>query len=73
MLQLLAAVIAAANGEVFSSASDLREVFLLERELVGILQDYAKKLESRLGLINNYLEASQNVRPSNKAVSRTHA
>jgi hypothetical protein len=47
-----------ASGEVFSSASDLKEVFHLERELVGILHGYAKKLESRLGMINEYLDVS---------------
>ena len=53
-------IISPTSSEVFSSASDLRQVFMLERELVDILQSYATKLESRLGLINNYLEARSN-------------
>ena len=34
------------------------EVFRLERELVGILNGYARKLEARLGMINTYLDVS---------------
>ena len=34
------------------------EVFRLERELVGIMNGYARKLEARLGMINSYLEVS---------------
>ena len=36
------------------------EVFRLERELVGILNGYARKLEARLGMINTYLDVSMN-------------
>ena len=37
------------------------EVFRLERELVGILNGYASKLEARLGMINTYLSVSMNI------------
>ena len=42
-------------GEVYSSASDMREVFHLEKDLVHILDEYASKLTSKLDRINNYL------------------
>ena len=45
-----------ASGEVYSSASDMKEVFRLERELVSIMDGFATKLQSKLDKINAYLE-----------------
>ena len=45
-----------AAAEVFSSASDMKEVFRLERELVSIMDGFASKLQSKLNKINSYLE-----------------
>ena len=45
-----------ASAEVFSSASDMKEVFRLERELVSIMDGFASKLQSKLNKINSYLE-----------------
>ena len=46
------------NSEVYSSASDMREVFHLEKDLVSILDGYASKLTTKLDRINNYLKVS---------------
>ena len=48
----------AVHCEVYSSASDMREVFHLEKDLVQILDGYASKLTSKLDRINNYLKVS---------------
>ena len=45
-----------ASAEVFSSASDMKEVFRLERELVSIMDGFASKLQTKLNKINSYLE-----------------
>ena len=45
-----------ANGEVYSSASDMASIFNLEKELVDIMNSYANKLETKLSRINSYLE-----------------
>ena len=45
-----------ASAEVFSSASEMKEVFRLERELVSIMDGFASKLQSKLNKINSYLE-----------------
>ena len=47
-----------ASAEVFSSASDMKEVFRLERELVSIMDGFASKLQSKLNKINSYLEVT---------------
>eukprot|EP00095_Tigriopus_kingsejongensis_P007522 snap_masked-scaffold103_size370364-processed-gene-2.2 protein:Tk07522 transcript:snap_masked-scaffold103_size370364-processed-gene-2.2-mRNA-1 annotation:"hypothetical protein DAPPUDRAFT_22132" len=44
-----------AQAEVYSSASDMKTVFGIETDLVDILDKYAKKLESKLERINNYM------------------
>merc|ERR1711981_916188 len=46
----------ACSAEVYSSASDMKEVFRLERELVSIMDGFASKLQSKLNKINSYLE-----------------
>ena len=46
------------NGEVYSSASEMVEVFKLERELVSIMDGFANKLQTKLDKINAYLEVS---------------
>ena len=48
--------VAPGNGEVYSSAADMMEVFKLERELVGIMDNFAAKLQKKLDKINSYLE-----------------
>jgi len=45
-----------ASAEVFSSASEMKEVFRLERELVSIMDGFASKLQTKLNKINSYLE-----------------
>ena len=55
-------VVVASNlvqGEVYSSASDMKGVFQLEREMVGILGGYASKLHAKLNRINDYLQVSK--------------
>ena len=47
------------HGEVYSSASEMIEVFKLERELINIMDGFALKLQSKLDKINAYLEVSQ--------------
>ena len=42
--------------EVYSSASNMRTVFNIERELVDILDGYAQKLEKKLAKINSYMK-----------------
>lgn len=44
------------HGEVYSSASEMIEVFKLERELINIMDGFALKLQSKLDKINAYLE-----------------
>ena len=46
------------HGEVYSSASEMIEVFKLERELINIMDGFALKLQSKLDKINAYLEVS---------------
>ena len=53
---LLAVNSAVARGEVYSSASDMKEIFRLERELVSIMSGFASKLQSKLNNINSYIE-----------------
>ena len=50
--------VAPGNSEVYSSAADMMEVFKLERELVGIMDNFAAKLQKKLDKINSYLEVS---------------
>lgn len=45
-----------AKCEVYSSASNMRTVFNIERELVDILDGYAQKLEAKLAKINGYMK-----------------
>ena len=47
-----------ASAEVFSSASEMKEVFRLERELVSIMDGFASKLQKKLNKINSYLEVT---------------
>ena len=47
-----------ASAEVFSSASEMKEVFRLERELVSIMDGFASKLQTKLNKINSYLEVT---------------
>ena len=47
------------HGEVYSSASEMIEVFKLERELINIMDGFALKLQSKLDKINAYLEVSR--------------
>eukprot|EP00094_Tigriopus_californicus_P009767 TCALIF_09416-PA protein Name:"Similar to P4HA2 Prolyl 4-hydroxylase subunit alpha-2 (Gallus gallus)" AED:0.25 eAED:0.25 QI:0/0.66/0.5/1/1/1/10/0/816 len=42
--------------EVFSSASDMQMVFAVERDIVDILSQYSKDLETKLNRIQSYLE-----------------
>ncbi len=44
------------RAEVYSSASDMKQVFQLEREMVGILGGFASKLHAKLNRINDYLK-----------------
>ena len=53
---LLLLLVGVSSGEVFSSASDMRAVFSIERDLVDILEKYALKLEERLARINAYMQ-----------------
>ena len=55
-MSILLAVNSAARGEVYSSASDMKEIFRLERELVSIMSGFASKLQSKLNNINSYIE-----------------
>jgi hypothetical protein len=48
--------IAVIRAEVYSSASDMKQVFQLEREMVGILGGFASKLHAKLNRINDYLK-----------------
>ena len=51
--------VAPGNSEVYSSAADMMEVFKLERELVGIMDNFAGKLQRKLDKINSYLEVKK--------------
>jgi hypothetical protein len=44
------------RAEVYSSASDMKQVFQLEREMVSILGGFASKLHAKLNRINDYLK-----------------
>ena len=44
-------VVMPTNCEVFSSVSDMKAVFQLERNLVGELLNYAEKLQRKLNRI----------------------
>ena len=46
------------RAEVYSSASDMRSIFQLERDIVDIIAGYADRLEQKLQRINNYLAVS---------------
>ena len=48
---LLSMVVIQTYGEVFSSVSDMQEIFQLERNLVGELLNYAEKLQGKLNRI----------------------
>ena len=52
-------LVAPGNSEVYSSAADMMEVFKLERELVGIMDNFAAKLQRKLDKINSYLEVNK--------------
>ena len=48
---LLSLIVIQTYGEVFSSVSDMQEIFQLERNLVGELLNYADKLQRKLNKI----------------------
>ena len=51
LIMLLTVIIKPSSGEVFSSVSDMQDVFKLERNLVGELLNYAEKLKRKLAKI----------------------
>ena len=65
-------LVAPGNSEVYSSAADMMEVFKLERELVGIMDNFAAKLQRKLDKINSYLEVNRTDKKLNstKSVSK---
>jgi len=44
-----------AQGEVFSSVTDMQRVFKLERDLVEVMLEFAQKTETKLNKIKKYL------------------
>ena len=60
-------LVAPGNSEVYSSAADMMEVFKLERELVGIMDNFAAKLQRKLDKINSYLEVNKTDKKLNSA------
>ena len=50
-LLLVTVMVMPSYGEVFSSVSDMQAVFMLERNLVGELLNYAEKLQGKLDRI----------------------
>jgi len=60
-------------GEVYSSASEMVEVFKLERELVSIMDGFANKLQTKLDKINAYLEEFEEVVQERKNVPTEEA
>jgi len=57
------------QGEVYSSASDMMQVFGLERELVTIINGFANKLQGKLDRINSYLEEFDEVMKERRRTS----
>ena len=55
---LFALALPVMRAEVYSSASDMKQVFQLEREMVSILGGFASKLHAKLNRINDYLKVS---------------
>ena len=60
--------VAPGNSEVYSSAADMMEVFKLERELVGIMDNFAGKLQKKLDKINSYLEVKKTLEGQKETV-----
>ena len=71
-LILLASISRLGNGEVYSSASDMKEVFRLERELVSIMNNFAHKLQNKLEKINSYLEVRNLIHTGSNNVTTFH-
>ena len=47
------------RGEVYSSASDMKNIFEMEADLAHILDSYSNTLQDRLDRINKYIEVNQ--------------
>ena len=44
------------RGEVFSSASDMKNIFHMEVDLANSLNTYAMKMQAKLDRINGYIQ-----------------
>ena len=44
------------TGEVYSSASDMKNIFRMEMDLADSLSEYAKKTQAKLDRVNKYIE-----------------
>ena len=47
------------RGEVYSSASDMKNIFAMEADLTHILDSYSNSLQAKLDRINKYIEVNQ--------------
>ena len=47
------------RGEVYSSASDMKNIFEMEADLAHILDSYSNTLQAKLDRINKYIEVNQ--------------
>lgn len=54
----LALCLVGTRAEVYSSATDMKSIFELERDLAEIISGYAFKLEQKVQRINRYLMVS---------------
>ena len=45
-----------AYGEVYSSASDMKNIFKMEVDLANSLSEYARKTQLKLNRINKYIQ-----------------
>ena len=52
---LLFLLVLSSDAEVYSSASDMREIFKMEMDLAQILQTYSETLQKKIDRIDSYM------------------
>ena len=55
LVTLLFLLVLSSDAEVYSSASDMREIFKMEMDLAQILQTYSETLQKKIDRIDSYM------------------
>ena len=55
LVTLLFLLVLSSDAEVYSSASDMRDIFKMEMDLAQILQTYSETLQKKIDRIDSYM------------------